>query len=220
MSNHHNSKEIQEETVIEILKSEIRFRIFVLLNLYPELSFSEISQKLNKSKSTIHPHLEKLIKLELIEVSREEKVRGNIPAKFYSLKKGYLEKLAGIDEESSELPVDESTLMFFRTWTNFIIKTLEMYYKFFEIKAFEGNISKILEEMRKNKEGFSSMYFFSKEQYMKARDYYHEYQEKLTELEAEENGLKKERPFYIFTIAIPLKRVIETLEIPSKKKSL
>jgi len=218
MSNHHNSKEIQEETVTEILKSEIRFRIFVLLNLYPELSFSEISQKLNKSKSTIHPHLEKLIKLELIEVSREEKVRGNIPAKFYSLKKGYLEKLAGIDEESSELPVDESTLMFFRTWTNFIIKTLEMYYKFFEIKASEGSISKILEEMRKNKEGFSSMYFFSKEQYMKARDYYHEYQEKLTELEAEENGLKKERPFYIFTIAIPLKRVIETLEIPSKKK--
>jgi len=217
MSNPNNSK---EESVIEILRSEIRFRIFVLLNLYPELSFSEISQKLKKSKSTIHPHLEKLIKLELIEVSREEKVRGNIPAKFYSLKKGYLEKLAGIDEESSELTVDESNLAFFRTWTNFMIKTLEMYYEFFEKKASEGDVSKILEEMRKNKEGFSSMYFFSKEQYMKARDYYHEYQEKLNELEAEENGLKKEKPFYIFTIAIPLKRVIETLEIPSKKKHL
>lgn len=217
MSNPNNSK---EESVIEILRSEIRFRIFVLLNLYPELSFSEISQKLKKSKSTIHPHLEKLIKLELIEVSHEEKVRGNIPAKFYSLKKGYLEKLAGIDEESSELTVDESNLAFFRTWTNFMIKTLEMYYKFFEKKASDGDVLKILEEMRKNKEGFSSMYFFSKEQYMKAHDYYHEYQEKLNELEVEENGLKKERPYYIFTIAIPLKRVIETLEIPSKKKKV
>lgn len=201
----------EEEPIIEILKSEIRFRIFVLLNLYPELSYSEISQKLKKSKSTIHPHLKKLINLELIEVSREEKVRGNIPAKFYSLKKGYLEKLADIDEESSELPVDESTLIFFKTMTNFLIKTMDMYYKFVEKMASEGNISMGLKEMRKNKEGFSSMYFFSKEQYMKARDYYHEYNEKLNELEVEESDLKKERPFFLLSIAIPLKRIIETI---------
>jgi DNA-binding transcriptional ArsR family regulator len=210
-----NSK---EEPIIEILRSEIRFRIFVLLNLYPELSYTEISQKLGKSKSTIHPHLEKLIKLELIEVSREEKIRGNIPAKFYSLKKGYLEKLAFISEESSELPIDESTLIFFKTMTNFLIKTMEMYYKFVEKMASEGDLSMGLKEMRENKEGFSSMYFFSKERYMKAHDYYHEFNEKLNELEFEEEGLKIERPFFLFTVALPMKKIIETIDIPSKKK--
>jgi DNA-binding transcriptional ArsR family regulator len=208
-----NSK---EEPFMEILRSEIRFRIFVLLNLYPELSYSQISQKLRKSKSTLHPHLEKLIELELIEVSREEKIRGNIPAKFYSLKKGYLDTLANIDEENSELPVDESTLVLFKTMTNFMIKTMEMYYKFFEKMAYEGEISKLLEEMRKNKEGFSSMYFFSKEQFMKAHEYYQEFNEKLNELEVEESGLKKERPFFLITVAIPLKRIIETINIPKK----
>ena len=36
-----------------ILKSKTRFRLFVLLHLYPELSLSLISEKMNRSKSTI-----------------------------------------------------------------------------------------------------------------------------------------------------------------------
>jgi len=203
----------KDEPFIEILRSEIRFSIFVLLNLYPELSYSEISQKLSKAKSTLHPHLKKLIKLELIEVSREEKVRGNIPANFYSLKKGYLEKLADIEQDSSELPPDESSLVFFKTMTNFLIKTLELYYKFIENMASEDNFSMVLKEMRKKKKMLSSMYFFSKEHYKKASDYYHEFTQKLNELEAEEEELKKERPFFLFTVVLPLKRIIETVEI-------
>ncbi|MGM0470034.1 MAG: winged helix-turn-helix transcriptional regulator [Promethearchaeati archaeon] len=150
----------KEEPFLEILRNEIRFSIFILLNLYPELSYSEISQKLSKAKSTLHPHLKKLIKLELIEVSREEKVRGNIPANYYSLKKGYLEKLADIELDSSEILTDESALVFFKTMTNFLIKTLELYYKFIENMASEDNLSIVLEEMRKKKKDAQFYVFF------------------------------------------------------------
>ncbi|MFW9999073.1 MAG: helix-turn-helix domain-containing protein [Candidatus Hodarchaeota archaeon] len=63
----------------------IRFRIWGLLNVYPELSFTELAKKLGKSKSTIHPHLQKLIELGIVEISKKEHVRANIEAHYYSL---------------------------------------------------------------------------------------------------------------------------------------
>ena len=63
----------------------IRFRIWGLLKVYPELSFTELAKKLGKSKSTIHPHLQKLIELGIVEISKREHVRANIEAHYYSL---------------------------------------------------------------------------------------------------------------------------------------
>ncbi len=63
----------------------IRLRIWGLLNVYPELSFTELAKKLGKSKSTIHPHLQKLIELGIVGISRKEHIRANIEAHYYSL---------------------------------------------------------------------------------------------------------------------------------------
>ncbi|MFX0036793.1 MAG: winged helix-turn-helix domain-containing protein [Candidatus Hermodarchaeota archaeon] len=63
----------------------IRLRIWGLLNVYPELSFTELAKKLRKSKSTIHPHLQKLIELGIVEISKREHIRANIEAHYYSL---------------------------------------------------------------------------------------------------------------------------------------
>ncbi|MFX1498017.1 MAG: winged helix-turn-helix domain-containing protein [Promethearchaeota archaeon] len=63
----------------------IRLRIWGLLNAYPELSFTELAKKLGKSKSTIHPHLKKLIELGIVEISKREHIRANIEAHYYSL---------------------------------------------------------------------------------------------------------------------------------------
>ena len=63
----------------------IRLRIWGLLNVYPELSFTELAKKLGKSKSTIHPHLQKLIELGIVEISKREHIRANIEAHYYSL---------------------------------------------------------------------------------------------------------------------------------------
>ena len=48
--------------------NDIRYRIYGLLSVYPELSFTELAKKLEKSKSTLHPHLQKLIELGIIEI--------------------------------------------------------------------------------------------------------------------------------------------------------
>ena len=82
---------------LELLNHEIRFKIFSLLNMYPELNFTELSEKLNKSKSTIHPHIQKLIDVELIHVSREEQVRGKFSRKYYSLVPDIFEKTRKLD---------------------------------------------------------------------------------------------------------------------------
>ncbi len=63
----------------------IRFRIWGLLSVYPELSFTELAKRLGKSKSTIHPHLQKLVELGIVEISKREHVRANIEAHYYSL---------------------------------------------------------------------------------------------------------------------------------------
>ena len=63
----------------------IRFRIWGLLNVYPELSFTALAKKLGKSKSTIHPHLQKLVELGIVEISKREHVRANIEPHYYSL---------------------------------------------------------------------------------------------------------------------------------------
>jgi len=73
--------------------SDIRIQIWALLIIYHELSFSQLARKIGKAKSTIHPHLQRLIELGIIEISRKEPVRANIVAHYYTLKPGYQEKL-------------------------------------------------------------------------------------------------------------------------------
>ncbi len=54
-----SSKREQMADLMELL-NKTRFQIFTYLNMYGKLSLTEIAQKLNKSKSTIHEHIKKL----------------------------------------------------------------------------------------------------------------------------------------------------------------
>jgi len=84
----------------DLFKSKINFELWGLFSMYPQLSLSELSAKLGKSKSTIHPYIKDLLQREIIEVKEEKKVRGNIKAKIYSFKEGYHEKLFSCDSDS------------------------------------------------------------------------------------------------------------------------
>jgi DNA-binding transcriptional ArsR family regulator len=207
-------KNTQEVSVLDILKSEIRFRIFSLFHLYPELSLSMLKEITGKGKSTLHHHLEKLIDANLIEVSREEKVRGNIPAKFFSLKPGYLKELEHTDEDLDK--GGQTTFEFYNAYLNFVIKTLIQYQKFFEKFRLEEQGSESLNNLLKESEGFSSMMFFTHDQFRRVHKLYEEFSKKLNEIEAEEDALKKEKPFYFFSFGMPLKVIIEELSKPFK----
>ncbi|MFX1575016.1 MAG: helix-turn-helix domain-containing protein [Promethearchaeota archaeon] len=202
LNNNHSS-------IIDVLKSDIRFRIFSLFNLYPELSLAELKDILSKSKSTIHHHLEKLKEADLIEVSREEKVRGNILKKYYSLKPGYQKKLENTDSSLQE--VNKSTFAFYGTYLNFAIRTLEMYKKFFEILEQKKKGYEQLREIMQEEEGFSSMFFFSKEQFKKVMLLFKEFADNLNRIEIESNSIQIEKPYYFFTFGMPLKKVIEEI---------
>jgi predicted DNA-binding protein YlxM (UPF0122 family) len=54
-----SSKREQMADLIDLL-NKTRFQIFTYLNIYGKLSLTEIAEKLNKSKSTIHEHIKKL----------------------------------------------------------------------------------------------------------------------------------------------------------------
>lgn len=53
-------------TIHEMLKFSTRFDIWGLLSIYNELSLTELSAKMNKSKSTIHSHMQKLIEAGIV----------------------------------------------------------------------------------------------------------------------------------------------------------
>ncbi|MFX1292773.1 MAG: winged helix-turn-helix domain-containing protein [Promethearchaeota archaeon] len=54
-----NSKKKRMAKIVDLL-SKTKFQIYSFLNIYGKLSLSEIAQKLNKSKSTIHGHIQKM----------------------------------------------------------------------------------------------------------------------------------------------------------------
>jgi hypothetical protein len=74
---------------------------------------------------------------------------------------------------------------------------------------------KILRKIQKEDEGFSTMVFLSEEKFKKVFKLYLEFIKKVDEIEAEENGIKQEKPFYVFTLGIPLKKIIENMSTSS-----
>ena len=50
-------------TTGQLLSSRIKFRIFHLFEIYQKLTLQEIADKLSRSKSSIHPHVHKLIEM-------------------------------------------------------------------------------------------------------------------------------------------------------------
>lgn len=87
-------EKVSSMTIMDVLKSNTRLQIFFLLNIYKELSMTELAEILNISKSALHRHLKKLLESNIIEVSREEQVRGSILAKYYHIS----DKLPGTNE--------------------------------------------------------------------------------------------------------------------------
>jgi len=192
-----------KQPFFEVLESEIRFRIFSLLNIYPELSFSEISRLLNKNKSTLHPHLQKLIEIGVIMVSREEKVRGNFTRNYYSIKLDVFQELGVIDSES----IDKSIYTILKNWMKFIIKISRSYEKYFKGLELEESGINVLKEILFNQKALSGMYFFSAEQYNRANRLTFEYLSKLEKIQSE--IVKEEKPYYVLSLTIPIKQIIE-----------
>jgi predicted transcriptional regulator len=199
------SAEKYKKPFFELLESELRFRIFSLLNIYPELSFSQISGLLDKNKSTLHPHLQKLIEIGVVKVSREEKVRGNFTRNYYALKLGVFEDLEVIDEGSLE----KSIFSVLKNWMKFIVKTIKLFEKYLKILELEENGTKKLKDLIFKHEALSGMYFFSKDQFKRASKLTLEYLREMEKIQSEQ--VNEEKPYYFLALTLPIKELIENL---------
>ncbi|MFX1273969.1 MAG: GTP-binding protein [Promethearchaeota archaeon] len=76
-------------TISKALENELTLRILINLNMFKELSLSELSKHVHKSKATLSRHTRKLIKLGLIETTIKDikPQAGTINKQYYSLKK-------------------------------------------------------------------------------------------------------------------------------------
>jgi predicted transcriptional regulator len=224
-SSQNNDDNLLPENVLE--QNEIRLLIWGLLNIYNELSFTEIAQKLGKSKSTIHPHLHKLIDVGLVKVSKQKKVRGSIPAKYYSMVPNAMEKTLfttldvskGINKEMSQNVINAS-----KSKINYSKLILDMSINFWEIiERLDDSEKKV--EILKNiptikhyndlKYGrFNhTRFFLTEEQYRRWLELYFDLAIKFdTEISKEYNeNPNVDRPYYFFAFILPIKYYIETL---------
>ncbi|MFX0182121.1 MAG: helix-turn-helix domain-containing protein [Candidatus Hodarchaeota archaeon] len=120
---------LSEMKLKDILKSKVRLDIFFLLSIYGELSLTDLSTLLDKSKPALHRHIKKMINAGLLVESKEEKVRGSIKAKFYRL---------SIDVREYFSPTDRMALLD----TEDPDKRLENIKHIFELEKAKSYISK------------------------------------------------------------------------------
>ena len=96
-----NVKKRDDRAIIHAIITKTGFQIFSLLEMYSELSLSQLSQKLKKSKSTISANAKKMIDVKIVKIVKKAvkaEKSGKINTEhFYKLTPDYTEKLSNLD---------------------------------------------------------------------------------------------------------------------------
>ncbi len=228
------SNDLKRIDPIRLFQNETRFQIWGLLSMFKELSFSEICKKLEKSKSTVHHHLQKLIEIGLIEVKREEKVRGSIPAKIYALRNvdssdnafvcgignkpcpslitgeisGTIDDLLsyGLDRTISEKIIEGEKVI--ETYSKNIH---ESRFRFFENLSYLEDATEPIQKIIENKEFFNSIIFLSESEYYKLRKLVEDLLTKLYDIIENNNKTDVElhKPYVFLASAMNLENILE-----------
>ncbi|QEE17397.1 hypothetical protein DSAG12_03232 [Promethearchaeum syntrophicum] len=221
----------------DLFKSQINYQLWGLFSMYKRLSLSELSDKLKKSKSTIHPYIKDYLERDIIEVKEEKQVRGNIKAKIYGFKKGYHERIFSCSNDKNCLEKKEFDKEFGNKIvrenimkTKLYIKNLETQLKFFEKILNSGingpderalNILKEIYEldpaknsMFKKKSVYSIVAYNSKDSHHLLHQMMNELVIKFNEATAgeEDEFPDLEKPYYFLSFGMPLKKMMEYLK--------
>lgn len=226
-----NSDEIKSEDWLQIFNSNIRFRILQLLFVYGELSLTELTKHMNKSKSALYHHLQKMINFGVVKVSREEQVRGSIMAKYYRLDEQSAlniqliseEELKKISNPKKRLKTLESIINTYKSSISLFRKKmdiLDLYTDFLEkeVQAREDSDKIQLDFQQLISDyniGFQAQYL-SEKQYKKFIEYYQDFYLKIREMivsndskRDQKNGKIAERPYFVLTLIMPLKKLLD-----------
>ncbi|NVM19388.1 MAG: winged helix-turn-helix transcriptional regulator [Candidatus Lokiarchaeota archaeon] len=206
----------------------IRFRIWGLLNVYPELSFTELAKKLGKSKSTIHPHLQKLVELGIVEISKREHVRANIEAHYYSLTPD-AEEIISVGAYDLSHGFDKELVQKMAKSTKSIAiynrKVLDKYIKFCEYveETDSDDIVEISKEIYKTvnltkldtSHVFMGEFFLTENQWKRWQKLFYKFTMEFEEqwIKEQKENPNQEKYIYWFHMGIPVKILFEEIEL-------
>ncbi|MHA1166371.1 MAG: winged helix-turn-helix domain-containing protein [Candidatus Hodarchaeales archaeon] len=223
---------------VDIFTNKIRFRILQLLFVYGELSLTALSKHMHKSKPALYHHLQKMIGLGIVRVSREEHIRGSIKAKYYSLDEQVAmkiqliseEELMRIDDPLKRLDTLKSIISTYRNSISLFrskMDMLDLYADFLEERSRNNEESEPVDIDLQSlvidyNVGFHAQYLTEKE-YTKLMEYYQEFQSKVREILITQDSQKnqgrikaEERPYFLITMILPLKKLLD-LELKKMK---
>ncbi len=226
-----NSDEIKSKIWLKIFNSKIKFRILQLLFVYGELSLTELRKHMNKSKPALYHHLRKMIDFGVVKVSKEEKVRGSIMAKYYKLDEQIAlkiqlisdEELKKIENPKKRLKTLESMIDTYKSSISLFRKKmdiLDLYTDFLEkeVQAREDSDLYHLDFQRLISDYNIEFYaqYLTKIQYTKFLEYYQDFYLKIREIiinydyrEDQKNGKIAERPYFVLMVIMPLKELLD-----------
>jgi len=165
-----------EEITKKLFKSPIKMQIILYLFIFHEISLSQMTELLQRPKTTLHHHLNQLENENYIE-SREQKTK-NYREKLYKIHP-YLLKFIKSEDNLMKINIktnQKHTLMFIiKSFSTYITTVLDRLFNLVNISS-ENNVESL-------NEVFLRVYHIEKNQYQSAR-------EKITQLFQD---LKKEK---------------------------
>ena len=94
------SEKDEVDVIFKQLKDESRMKIFVYLMTNEKLTLKQLSEALNKGKTTIHHHIKRLEEVGIIGWEERKEEKKKLKTRDYYVIKEKLEKLFGLESES------------------------------------------------------------------------------------------------------------------------
>ena len=88
--------------IFKVLKDDSRLAIFLLLMINKKMTLKQMSDALEKGKTTIHHHIRRLEEENIIVWEEDEEDKKKLKTRFYSLHLEYLQNFFGIQTEEEK----------------------------------------------------------------------------------------------------------------------
>ena len=208
----------------QLLQNDTRISILMYLRMNEQVSFSNLTQLLDKSRSTVHHHLQKMIKGGIIREVQRSEPQGQFEPKYYELTPRPTPSFSfhNIHELPPEKQDDAllTTTKLHQTslfYLNQILEIFKMYLDAIENEDLETQevLAKwartaTTPNVKDNSVDFSDIFYFStqvnEQVYRIYREELENFHEKLIQIreQNEKNGGDKKRPYFIYHVSAPL----------------
>jgi len=206
--------------LIDVFKNTLDLRILLLLKIFPELSMTNISYHIGKSKATISRRTRELIRLGLIDsyIKEDEPQAGNIKRKYYKLSRNFENLLEEKDYDLKDIIknkkwepllenltkysyyykkikfISEHLNIFIESTENLLLTSVAM-----EKLPIIELISVLMDTLENNKMDFR---YLTEEQYKEVQILNKEYQTKIENIVEKDNT--SEKPYLFINMLLPI----------------